>query len=46
MANQVPYADLGPDHYNRTGNTERRAQRLANELRALGYRITLEPEAA
>lgn len=46
MANQVPYADLGPDHYAHTGNTERRAQRLANELRALGYRITLEPEAA
>jgi transposase len=46
MANQVPYADLGADHYAHTGNTERQALRLASKLRALGYRITLEPEAA
>jgi len=46
MANQVPYADLGADHYAHTGNTERRAHRLTSQLRAMGYRVTLEPEAA
>jgi transposase len=46
MANQVPYADLGADHYAHTGNTERRALRLTSQLRAMGYRVTLEKEAA
>jgi transposase len=46
MANQVPYNDLGADHYAHTGNTERRALRLASQLRAMGYHVTLEPEAA
>lgn len=46
MANQVPYADLGADHYAHTGNTERRAHRLTSQLRAMGYKVTLEPEAA
>ena len=46
MAEDVNYLDLGPDHYARTGNTERRALRLTSELRAMGYRVTLEPDAA
>jgi transposase len=46
MANQVPYADLGADHYTHTGNTERQALRLTSQLRALGYQVTLTHEAA
>ncbi len=46
MAHDVDYTDLGPDHYTRTGNTERRKHRLISELRALGYQVTLEPGAA
>lgn len=46
MADQVPYQDLGADHFTHTGNTERRALRLASELRALGYQVTLDHTAA
>jgi transposase len=46
MANQVPYADLGADHYTHTGNPERQALRLTSQLRALGYQVTLTHEAA
>src|SRR5512144_170331 len=38
------YADLGPDHYLRcTKNPARRADRLVDELRALGYEAILAP---
>jgi transposase len=46
MANDVDYQDLGADHFVHTGNPERRVQRLSNQLRAMGYRVTLEKEAA
>jgi transposase len=46
MANGVDYHDLGADHFAHTGNPERRAQRLSNQLRTMGYRVTLEKEAA
>lgn len=45
LNNHTDYTDLGPDHYNRhTPNPARRAHHLINELRALGYDITL-PQA-
>ena len=38
MATDVDYADLGPEHYiQRVRNPQRRAHRLVQELRALGY---------
>lgn len=46
MAEDLDYIDLGADHYAHTGNTERRALRLTSELRAMGYRVTLERDAA
>lgn len=46
MTRDVDYADLGPDHYlQRVQNPARRAHRLVQELRSLGYEITL-PDAA
>jgi transposase len=46
MTNDVDYADLGPDYYNHTGDTNRKAHYLATQLRNLGYRIYIEPPAA
>lgn len=46
LSSEVDYADLGPDHHRRHApNPERRAHRLASELRALGYTVAL-PGAA
>jgi len=41
----VPYHDLGPDWFARR-RPEAHARRLAHQLEALGYRVTLEPVAA
>jgi len=46
MTHDVDYADLGPQHLNHIGDINRRAQRLANQLRDLGYGVYLEPPAA
>lgn len=46
MTHDVDYADLGPDHFNRIGDTTRKAQYLATQLRNLGYGVYLEPPAA
>lgn len=44
LTNDSDYQDLGPEHFiTRTANPARRAQRLANELHALGYQVTLSP---
>lgn len=41
----VPYQDLGADWFQRR-RPEAHALRLARQIEALGYRVTLEPEAA
>ena len=39
------FDDLGPDHYERHVNRNRRITTHVRELQALGYRVTLEPAA-
>jgi transposase len=41
----IPFRDLGPDHYARTVNTEVRKRNHVRQLEALGYRVTLESAA-
>jgi transposase len=41
-----PYQDLGPDWFVRRDDPARRARRLADQLRALGYTVHLEQAAA
>lgn len=46
MSKDVDYHDLGPDHFlTRVPNPTRRAHRLVQQLRALGYDIKLPPAA-
>jgi transposase len=45
LARQVPYRDLGPDWFARR-RPEAHARRLARQIEALGYRVSLEPLAA
>jgi transposase len=43
MRDRVDYADLGADYFEiHTTDPHRKATRLADQLRALGYRVTLE----
>jgi transposase len=44
LRDQVPYRDLGPNHYVRRDRS-RVAQRLATRLRDLGYEVTLKDAA-
>jgi transposase len=44
LARQMPYHDLGPDHYDRR-HAERVRQRAIDALQRQGYRVTLEPAA-
>ncbi|OKI54680.1 transposase [Micromonospora sp. CB01531] len=39
------YHDLGPDHYDKRINTNRKVTRLVRELEALGHTVTLQPAA-
>lgn len=39
------YRDLGPDHYARRTDTQRRVRNHLSQLAALGYRVTVEPAA-
>ena len=41
MHDQVDYVDLGADHYIRLGDPARRASRLVQQLRQLGYPVIL-----
>jgi len=41
----IPFHDLGADHYTRTINTDARKRNHIRQLEALGYRVTLEPAA-
>jgi transposase len=46
IKDNVDYADLGADYYDiHTLDPHRKATRLADQLRALGYRVTLEHAA-
>lgn len=42
---RVPYKDLGPDWFARR-RPEAHARRLARQIEALGYQVTLQPRAA
>jgi transposase len=44
LRNGVPYADLGPDHFDRTQKS-RVAQRLLRRLEALGLQVEIRPAA-
>jgi transposase len=37
------FNDLGPDHYQRSINKQRRTRQLVRQLEALGHHVTLEP---
>jgi transposase len=39
----VRYHDLGPDHYLRSINKQRRTRQLVRQLEALGHHVTLDP---
>lgn len=39
------FIDLGPQHYDNRGNTERAIRRHLNALHALGYTVTVNPAA-
>jgi transposase len=41
----VDYADLGPDHYDTRGGTQRAIRNHIQHLEALGYTVTLHPAA-
>ena len=45
LTSDCDYADLGGDYFVRR-DTDRQRQRAVAQLRALGYRVTLEPLAA
>ncbi len=46
LARQTPYTDLGADYFIHRTDTEAHARRLARQIEKLGYRITMEPQAA
>ncbi|MGH3783650.1 MAG: hypothetical protein ACRDRO_24265 [Pseudonocardiaceae bacterium] len=45
LTSDTPYADLGPDFYQRRTDPERETRRLIAKLQALGHTITIEPAA-
>ena len=45
MANQVDYADLGPEHFTRLGDPKRRIQYHIEQLRRLGAQVQVTPAA-
>ena len=46
LERRQPYHDLGPDYFLRRHTREHHARRLARQLQALGYKVTLEPAEA
>jgi transposase len=46
LAQQRPYADLGPDYFTRHTDAEAHARRLARQIEKLGYQVTIQPQAA
>jgi transposase len=45
LTNQVPFAELGPDYYQRHRDPEAEAKRLMRRLEALGHKVVLGPAA-
>jgi hypothetical protein len=43
MRDDVPFADLGADYFQRGQNTTAHVRRLVRQLESLGHRVTLEP---
>jgi hypothetical protein len=43
---QVPYAELGEDYFDRRRDPEREARALVRKLEQLGHRVTIEPANA
>ena len=43
LTRREPYRDLGPDYFSRRHSREHHARRLARQLQALGYKVTLQP---
>jgi transposase len=46
ITTDTPHHDLGPEHYTRHHNPERRRRQLTDQLQQLGYTVTLTPTAA
>jgi transposase len=46
LAQQQPYAELGPDYFTRRTDAEAHARRLARQIEKLGYQVTIQPHAA
>jgi transposase len=42
LSRREPYRELGPDHFTRRHSRDQHARRLARQLQALGYKVTLE----
>ena len=42
LTRRQPYRDLGPDYFSRRHSREHHARRLARQLQALGYKVTLQ----
>lgn len=46
LAQQRPYTDLGVDYFAQRTDAQAHARRLARQIEKLGYRVTIEPQAA
>jgi transposase len=44
LSNDVPYQDLGPEHFTERLGKERHTRRLVSQLAALGYDVDLRPK--
>lgn len=45
LTNDVPYEELGLDHFERRHSDEQRTRRLVRQLEQLGHKVVLEPAA-
>ena len=42
LSRREAYRDLGPDYFTRRHSRDHHARRLARQLQALGYKVTLQ----
>jgi hypothetical protein len=45
LSEEVPYQELGLDHFERRHSDEQRTKRLVRQLEQLGHNVVLEPAA-
>lgn len=45
LRDRVPFADLGPDHYQRRRDPQAETKRLLRRLEALGHKVEIDPVA-